>query len=46
MLQKNLWSRVSRGATPLECETEIRCDAYRIRRLLAHWVEQGALQTE
>jgi len=46
MLQKDLWSRVSRGATPLECETEIRCDAYRIRRLLAHWVEQGALQTD
>lgn len=46
MLQKDLWSRVSRGATPLECEAEIRCDAYRIRRLLAHWVEQGALQTE
>jgi Domain of unknown function (DUF4388) len=46
LFQKALWSRVSRGATALECEAEIRTDAYRIRRLLAHWVEQGALTTE
>jgi uncharacterized protein DUF4388 len=46
MLQKTLWARVSRGATPLECEAETRTDAYRIRRLLAHWVEQGALAAE
>lgn len=46
MLQKDLWSRVSRGATPLECEAEIHRDAYRIRRLLAHWVEQGALKAD
>lgn len=46
MLQKTLWARVSRGATPLECEAETRTDAYRIRRLLAHWVEQGALVAE
>jgi hypothetical protein len=44
-MQKALWTRVSRGATPRECESEIRTDAYRIRRLLAHWVEQGALST-
>ena len=43
MLQKTLWSRVSRGATARECEAEVHTDAYRIRRLLAHWVEQGAL---
>jgi hypothetical protein len=45
-MQKALWTRVSRGATPRECEAEIRTDAYRIRRLLAHWVEQGALAAE
>jgi hypothetical protein len=44
-MQKALWTTVSRGATPRECESEIRTDAYRIRRLLAHWVEQGALST-
>jgi hypothetical protein len=43
LFQKDVWSRVSRGATPRECEAEIKTDAYRIRRLLAHWVEQGAL---
>jgi Domain of unknown function (DUF4388) len=46
MLQKALWTRVSKGATPLECEAEIRTDAYRIRRMLAHWVEHGALKVE
>ncbi len=45
-MQKALWTRVSRGATPLECEAEVRTDAYRVRRLLAHWVEQGALAPE
>jgi hypothetical protein len=45
-LQKSLWTRVSKGATALECEAEIRTDAYRIRRLLAHWVEQGSLKPE
>jgi hypothetical protein len=43
LFQKDVWSRASRGATPRECEAEIKTDAYRIRRLLAHWVEQGAL---
>jgi hypothetical protein len=45
-MQKALWTRVSRGATPLACESEIKTDAYRIRRLLAHWVEQGSLAPE
>ncbi len=44
MLTKTLWTCVNRGATPLECEREVRADAYRIRRLLAHWLEQGALK--
>ena len=46
LFQKDLWSRVSRGATPRECEAGIKTDAYRIRRLLAHWVEQGALEVK
>jgi hypothetical protein len=46
MLVKALWTRVSRGATPLECEADVRTDAYRIRRLLAHWLVQGALRAE
>ncbi|HWZ85426.1 MAG TPA: DUF4388 domain-containing protein, partial [Thermoanaerobaculia bacterium] len=39
-----LWERASQGATPLDCEAAVASDAYRIRRALAHWVEQGALQ--
>jgi hypothetical protein len=46
ILMKAVWTRVSRGATPLECEADVRTDAYRIRRLLAHWFEQGALKAE
>jgi hypothetical protein len=46
MLTKTLWTRVARGASPRECEAEIATDAYRIRRLLAHWVESGALKVE
>ncbi|HSS44798.1 MAG TPA: DUF4388 domain-containing protein, partial [Thermoanaerobaculia bacterium] len=46
ILVKDLWSRVSQGATPRDCEAEIRADAYRIRRLLAYWLEEGALQVQ
>ncbi len=46
ILVKDLWTRVSQGATARDCEAEMRADSYRIRRLLAHWVEQGALQIQ
>jgi hypothetical protein len=39
-----LWERASQGATPLDCEATVASDSYRIRRVLAHWVEQGALK--
>lgn len=42
-LVKDLWTRVAASATPRQCETELKADSYRIRRMLAHWVEQGAL---
>jgi len=38
-----VWTRVAKGARPPDCEASIPTDAYRIRRLLAHWVEEGAL---
>jgi hypothetical protein len=28
-----------------ECESSISVDSYRVRRLAAYWVEEGALQT-
>ncbi len=39
-----LWERASQGATPLDCEAAVASDSFRIRRTLAHWVEQGALR--
>jgi hypothetical protein len=39
-----LWERASQGGTPLDCEAVVASDSYRIRRALAHWVEQGALK--
>jgi len=39
-----LWERASHGATPVDCEKAVECDSYRIRRVLAHWVEEGSLK--
>ncbi|MFN2387367.1 MAG: DUF4388 domain-containing protein [Thermoanaerobaculia bacterium] len=43
ILLRDLWMTASKGATPLECEASVAADCYRIRRLLVHWVESGAL---
>jgi len=39
-----LWERASQGGTPEQFEKAVASDSYRIRRVLAHWVEQGALK--
>ena len=39
-----LWERASQGGTPEEFEKVVASDSYRIRRVLAHWVEHGALK--
>jgi len=39
-----LWERARQGGTPLDFESVVASDSYRIRRMLAHWVEQGALK--
>jgi hypothetical protein len=44
-LVESLWDAVVSGATPVRCERKFPVDSYRIRRLLAHWVEKGALST-
>jgi hypothetical protein len=44
ILINEVWTRISRAATARQCETEIRADSYRIRRLLAHWVVAGSLE--
>jgi hypothetical protein len=39
-----VWSQASTGHTPLETEISISTDSFRVRRLMAMWVEEGALQ--
>lgn len=43
-LFKAVWEKAIAGTSPNECEAHILTDPYRIRRLFAHWVEQGALE--
>lgn len=39
-----VWAKATSGTgRPTDCEAAISTDAYRVRRLLAHWVEEGAL---
>ncbi|HKC11585.1 MAG TPA: DUF4388 domain-containing protein, partial [Vicinamibacteria bacterium] len=40
----NLWEKACAGVTPRQCEAAIAADSFRIRRALAHWVEEGALR--
>jgi hypothetical protein len=39
-----VWTKASQGATAAECEAVAATDAFRVRRLLVHWVEEGSLQ--
>jgi hypothetical protein len=41
-----VWSTAAKGASVAQCEAAIQTDSYRTRRLLAHWVEEGALKTK
>jgi hypothetical protein len=41
---QSVWERMSQGGTPLQVEEAVASDSYRIRRALAHWVEEGALK--
>ena len=42
-LVESVWERVASGATPSQLDQEFPVDSYRVRRLLAHWVETGSL---
>ncbi|HVR69948.1 MAG TPA: DUF4388 domain-containing protein [Vicinamibacteria bacterium] len=41
-----VWNQATSGRTPSECEAETSVDPYRVRRLVARWVEEGALRLE
>jgi hypothetical protein len=42
-LVREVWLKASSGIPVAECEKQLPTDGYRVRRLLSHWVEQGAL---
>jgi hypothetical protein len=41
-----LWQKTADGATPEECEASCPVDSYRVRTLLARWIEEGVLLQE
>lgn len=43
-LVRVVWTRIREGATVTECELAARKDSFRVRRLLAHWVKEGAAE--
>ena len=40
-----VWKKVTAGVTPHELEDALGVDPYRVRHLLAHWVEEGSLKS-
>jgi hypothetical protein len=42
-LLTTLWEKIVAGVAPSDCEGLLAVDAYRVRRCLACWVEEGAL---
>jgi hypothetical protein len=42
-LVREVWLKASAGTPVAECERALPADSYRVRRLIAHWIEQGAL---
>ena len=41
---REVWLKASSGTCIAEWEPQIGADAYRVRRLVARWIEEGALQ--
>lgn len=41
---RDVWVRASSGARLADWERQVAVDAYRIRRLVARWLDEGALQ--
>lgn len=41
---REVWVKATSGARVSDWERQVAADAYRIRRLIARWVEEGALQ--
>ena len=43
-LQKAVWTKASAGVAAKAIESAVAADAYRVRRLLVRWVEEGSLK--
>jgi Domain of unknown function (DUF4388) len=41
---RDLWTAVRSGATAKECEATLLAGSFRVRRLLVHWTENGAIE--
>jgi hypothetical protein len=42
-LVKAVWGKIAQGASVQQCEGSVPVDGYHVRRLVAHWLEEGAL---
>jgi hypothetical protein len=42
-LVREIWLKASSGTTVGEWAGQVNTDSYRVRRLVAHWLETGAL---
>lgn len=40
---REIWLKATSGGTVAEWERQLATDSYRVRRLVAHWLEQGAV---
>jgi len=43
ILAREVWLKASSGARIAECERQLATDSFRVRRIVAHWLEEGAL---
>ncbi len=41
-----VWAKLATGRPVQECAAELRVDGYSVRRLAAHWVEEGSMQAK
>jgi hypothetical protein len=44
LVTRDVWAAATGGRSPLEIEKALPVEAFRVRRLLLHWIEEGALQ--
>ena len=45
-LVRRVWAQVRAGATASQCEEAVEVDSFRVRALLAHWIDEGAARIE